>query len=81
MSLKSIRESYSKFLTVLTDSGVKLNESQKSDLDSFILAIESKMAKQKQTAIKATKKIVTEHLEAEYKKVFESILKHQEENA
>lgn len=81
MSLKSIRQSYSKFLTVLTDAGVKLNESQKADLDSFIMAIESKMAKQKQTAIKATKKIVTEHLESQYKKVFESILKHQAENA
>lgn len=81
MSLKSIRESYSKFLAVLTNSGVKLTEAQKADLDSFILAIESKMTKQKEAAIKATKKIVTEHLEAEYKKVFDSILKHQAENA
>lgn len=81
MSLKSIRESYSKFLTTLTDAGVKLNESQKSDLDSFIIAIESKMSKQKEAAVKATKKIVTEHLEAEYKKVFESILNHMQENS
>lgn len=81
MSLKSIRESYSKFLTVLTSAGVKLNESQKADLDSFILAIESKMSKQKETAIRVTKKIVTEHLESEYKKVFESIMKHQARNA
>lgn len=81
MSLKSIRESYSKFLTTLTDAGVKLNESQKSDLDSFIIAIESKMSKQKEAAVKATKKIVTEHLEAEYKKVFESILGHMQENS
>lgn len=81
MSLKSIRQSYSKFLTVLADAGVKLNESQKADLDSFIIAIESKMNKQKQQAIKVTKKIVTEHLESQYKKVFESILKHQAENS
>lgn len=81
MSLKSIRESYSKFLTTLTDAGVKLNESQKADLDSFIIAIESKMSKQKEAAVKATKKIVTEHLEAEYKKVFESILNHMQENS
>lgn len=47
MSLKSIRTSYSKFLNVLDNAGVKLNESQKADLDGFILAIESKMAKQK----------------------------------
>jgi len=81
MSLKSIRESYSKFLTTLTEAGVKLDESQKSNLDSFIIAIESKMSKQKEAAIKATKKIVTEHLESEYKKVFESILAHMQENS
>ena len=63
-NLKSIRESYSKFLTALESAGVKLNESQKGKLDSFILAIESKMSKQKEAAIRATKKIVTEHLEA-----------------
>lgn len=80
-NLKSIRESYSKFIKVLSDAGVKLNESQKADLDGFILAIESKMQKQKELTVKATKKIVTEHLEAEYKKVFDSIMKHQTENA
>ena len=80
MSLKSIRESYSKFITTLESAGVKLNESQKANLDSFILAIEAKMQKQKQQAIKATKKIVTEHLESEYKKIFESIMKHQAKN-
>ena len=81
MSLKSIRESYSKFLTALNDAGVKLDESQKGNLDSFIIAIESKMTKQKEAAVKATKKIVTEHLEAEYKKVFESIMSHMQENS
>ena len=80
MSLKSIRESYSKFISTLENAGVKINESQKADLDSFILAIESKMQKQKELAIKSTKKIVTEHLEAEYKKIFESIMQHQSEN-
>ena len=80
-NLKSIRESYSKFLTALESAGVKLNESQKGNLDSFILAIESKMSKQKEAAIRATKKIVTEHLEAEYKKAFESILEHLQENS
>ena len=81
MSLKSIRESYSKFLTALNDAGVKLDESQKGNLDSFIIAIESKMTKQKEAAVKATKKIVTEHLEKEYKKVFESIMSHMQENS
>ena len=81
MKLKSIRESYAKFIKVLETTGVKLNESQKADLDSFILAIESKMQKQKEMAVKATKKIVTEHLEAQYKKAFKSILEHQAEHA
>lgn len=81
MSLKSIRENYSKFIRVLESAGVKLNTSQKSDLDSFILAIESKMQNQKQKAIKATKKIVESHVESKFKKIFESILKHQEKNA
>lgn len=81
MSLKSIRESYSRLLTAFADAGVKLNESQKADLDTFIVAIESKMSKQKEATIKATKKIVESHLEKEYKKVFESILKHQQKNA
>ena len=80
MSLKSIRESYSVFITTLEDAGIKLNESQKANLDSFILAIESKMQKQKELAIKSTKKIVTEHLEKQYKEVFESIMKHQAQN-
>lgn len=80
MSLKSIRESYSKFISTLEGAGVKLDESQKTSLDGFILAIESKMQKQKETAIKATRKIVEEHLEKQYKEVFESIMKHQAEN-
>lgn len=81
MNLKTIRESYTKFINTLVDAGVKLNESQKASLDSFILAIESKMSKQREAAIKATKKVVEEHLEKQYKQVFESILKHMQENA
>ena len=81
MNLKSLRESYAKFVKVLETAGVKLNESQKADLDTFVLAIESKMQKQKELAVKATKKIVTEHLESEYKKMFDKILEHQAENA
>ena len=45
MSLKSIRESYSKLVKAFTDAGVKLDESQKADLDTFIVALESKMSK------------------------------------
>lgn len=80
MSLKSIRQSYSKFLATLDEAGVKINESQKENLDSFILSLEAKMTQQKESAVKATKKIVTENLEKQYQKVFESILQHQAEN-
>lgn len=81
MSLKSIRESYAGLISAFAEAGVKLNESQKASLDTFIVALESKMSKQKEATVKATKKIVTEHLDREYKKVFESFLKHQAENA
>lgn len=80
MRLKRIRESYSRFLTVLKESGVKLNASQKNDLDTFMLALESTMNKQKESTIKATKKIVTEKLEKEYQTVFESFVKHIQQN-
>lgn len=81
MSLKSIRTNYSKLLSAFQAAGVKLNESQKADLDTFIVALESKMNQMKEATVKTTKKIVTEHLDAEYKKIFESIMKHQAENA
>lgn len=81
MSLKSIRQSYSALLQAFEEGGVKLNESQKSSLDTFILALESKMTKQKEATVKATKKIVTEHLENEYKKVFESIFANLQKNS
>lgn len=81
MSFKSIRDSYSQLIQAFSESGVKLNESQKASLDTFIVALESKMSKQKEATVKATKKVVIEHLEKEYQKVFESILEHQAENA
>jgi hypothetical protein len=73
MSLKSIRESYAGLINAFAEAGVKLDESQKASLDTFIVALESKMSKQKEATVKATKKIVTEHLEKQYKNVFESI--------
>ena len=82
MSLKSIRQNYTKLIAAFESAGVKLDESQKSELDTFIVALESKIDNMKQATVKATKKIVTEHLEKEYRKVFESILdnkaKHDE---
>src|SRR5574344_458795 len=81
MSLKSIRESYSKLLNAFSHAGIKLNEAQKSDLDTFILALESKMESQRKNTVKVTKKIVTENLESQYKTLFESIIAHQRKNA
>ena len=81
MSLKSIRESYSKLLTVFNDAGVKLNESQKADLDTFVLAIESNISKQRQTAIRQTKKLVEKKMEKEYREVFESIMANMQKNS
>lgn len=81
MSLKSIRESYTSLINAFAEAGVKLDESQKSSLDAFVVALECKMRKQKEDTVRATKKVVVEHLEKEYKKVFESILKAQRRNA
>lgn len=81
MNLTSIRENYGKLLAAFNDAGIKLSESQKADLDTFMVALESKIESTKNTAIKATKKIVENRLGEEYRKVFESILKHQAENA
>lgn len=80
MSLKSIRENYSRMLTAFQENGVKLTESQKSGLDQFMLALESKIEQTKQSTIKATQKVVESKMAEEYKAVFESILKHQKEN-
>lgn len=81
MSLKSIRTSYSKLLSAITGAGIKLTESQKSDLDSFVMAIESTMSRQREVAIRQTKKIVESKMEREYKKVFEGIMDAMRENA
>ena len=81
MSLKSIRESYSKLLTAFKDAGVTLNESQKGDLDTFVLALESGMENQRKNAIEMTKKAVEAKMEREYRKVFESVMASMQENA
>lgn len=81
MSLKSIRESYSKLLTVFKDAGVALNESQKADLDTFVLALESNMESQRKQAIKMTRDAVEAKMEKEYRQVFESIMANMQENA
>lgn len=80
MSLKSIRNNYTKLLAAFESAGVKLNESQKAELDTFIVALESKIDDMKKATVRATKKVVTEHLDKEYKKVVESILNHKAKN-
>lgn len=63
MSLKSIRESYSKLLKTFAKVGVSLNESQKSDLDTFVMALESSMSDLRQTTIRKTKTAVIREME------------------
>lgn len=81
MSLKHIRENYSRLLNAFKDAGVKLTESQKKDIDGFVLALESTIENTKQATIKATRKVVEEKLDKEYRAVVESILAHQQEHA
>ena len=80
MSLKHIRENYARLLNAFKEAGVKLTESQKKDIDGFMLALESSIEQTKQSAIKATRKVVEDKLSKEYRAVFESIMKHQQEH-
>jgi len=80
MSLQSIKKNYTSLLKAFSEAGVKLNESQKESLDSFITDLETTMNEQRDETILATKKIVEEKLEKEYKEVVESIMKHQKEH-
>lgn len=76
MSLKSLRSNYTKLLKAFDQAGVKLNESQKESLDTFMLDLETKINETRDAAIKATKKVVEEKLEKQYQEVVESIIKH-----
>lgn len=80
MSLKSIRESYNKLLATMNEAGIKLDASQKSDLDNFIITLESTMSEQRKKAIEMTKRATEAKLEKQYAQVFESIMKHTHEN-
>ena len=80
MSLNTIRNSYDKLLKTLNEAGIKLDASQKSTLDGFILAIESTMSDQRKKAIAMTKRITEAKMEKQYAQVFESIIKHTHEN-
>lgn len=63
MSLKSIRESYNKLLATMNEAGIKLDASQKSDLDNFIITLESTMSEQRKKAIEMTKRATEAKLE------------------
>lgn len=78
---KSIRENYSMLLATFKDAGIKLTESQKKDIDNFILALENKIEDTKYNTILATKKVVEKKMESEYKTVVESIIKNLAKNA
>ena len=80
MSLKSIRDNYSKLLEALNESGVKFNASQKSALDGFIMALESTASEQRKQAATMAKRMTESKMEREYKRVFESVIKHMQEH-
>lgn len=80
MSLKHLRENYARLLNAFKDAGINLTESQKKDIDGFMVALESTMEQTKASTIKATRKVVEREMEKEYKKVFESILTHKAEH-
>ena len=81
MSLKHIQENYARLLVAFKEAGIKLTESQKKDIDGFVLALESQMEATKHATIKATRKVVEDKLAKEYRAVVESILQHQQKHA
>lgn len=79
MALKTLKKKYDELLKVFEEVGVTLNESQKNSLDTFMLDFQTKLDETRDNAIKATKKLVEEKMEKEFKEVFESITAHQKE--
>lgn len=79
MALKTLQKKYDELLKVFEEVGVTLTESQKESLDTFMLDFQNKLNETRDNAIKATKKLVEEKMEREFKEVFESITTHQKE--
>ena len=79
MGLKSLNQNYTKLLKAFEEAGVTLNESQKESLDTFMIDLEKKINETRDNAIRATKKVVEERLEKEYKEVVENLISHQSE--
>jgi ElaB/YqjD/DUF883 family membrane-anchored ribosome-binding protein len=76
MALKTLQKKYDELLKVFEEVGVTLTESQKESLDTFMLDFQNKLNETRDNAIKATKKLVEEKMEREFKEVFESITAH-----
>lgn len=77
MALKTLQKNYDALLKAFEEAGVTLTESQKSSLDTFMLDFQKKLTETRDSAIKATKKLVEEKMEKEFKEVFESIQANQ----
>ena len=77
MSLKSLRDNYGKLLNSFSEAGIKLTESQKKDIDNFMLTLESNIEDTKKKTIKATREVVEKNMEKKFQQVFESIMKHK----
>ena len=79
MALKTLQKKYDQLLKVFEEVGVKLTESQKETLDTFMLDFQDKLNETRDNAIKVTKRLVEEKLEREFKKVVGSVIAHQRE--
>ena len=73
MALKTLQKKYDELLKVFEEVGVTLTEAQKDSLDTFMLDFQNKLNETRDSAIRATKKLVEEKMEKEFREVFESI--------
>jgi len=81
MSLKTVKKNYISLLKAFSDAGVTLTESQKNTLDNFITDLQKTMDSQRDMTIRATKKVVEEKLEKEYKSAVESLMVEMKQNS
>ena len=81
MSLKTVKKNYISLLKAFSDAGVTLTESQKNTLDNFITDLQKTMDSQRDMTIRATKKVVEEKLDKEYKSAVESLMVEMKQNS
>lgn len=78
MTDKEIKKNLDGLLNTLKEVGVVLTEEQEKSIGEFVKLFEDRVADAERNAVAATKRVVERRLEAEYKTVFESLLKNME---